>query len=304
MKNTYIALGSGLLLAAAIIMVVLGLHLWAAPTVGTPITSSPTIITTNTPTTVVITSLIVDPSLIPGSVNLVRLDGNGNLVGVVGTMHDDGHNGDAVGGDHVYSLQLTLNEPRQTAFEFEISAAFKGLLRRVVSLPLQFAAANPAGASLIDLTTPSSLIISATVGGQSASLDATGNIVTNVTLTIGEVLQGPAQTATLTLRIPGGILNGARSFPPGTPSLSSGETVVLVLAGPDAQGLYSLPELALDVYHIQTSTTSGQFAIVDQAYTNLDGTQAPNGDYSSFLQRSSAGQVPLSEFYSRLGVSP
>jgi hypothetical protein len=252
----------------------------------------------------VITSLITDPSLIPGSVNLVRLDGNENVVGIVGVMHDDGKDGDAVAGDHVYSLQLVLNEPRQTAFEFEVSAAFKGLLHRVVSPPLRFAAGNKAGSALIDFTTPNSLIILATVGGQVASLDTTGQIVTDVTLMIDHVLQGSDKSASATVRVPGGLFNGAYSSSPGTPVLRSGDTVVLVLAGPDAQGRYSLPDLSLDVYHIQTSTTLGQIAVVDQAYTNLDGIQSPNGDFSSFLERSSAGQVPLAELYSRLGVSP
>ena len=150
-------------ISIAIILALGAAWLCAAPTVGLPATTSPTVINTNTPTTVVITSLITDASLIPGSVNLVRLDGNENVVGIVGVMHDDGQNGDAAAGDRVYSLRLTIIEPAQTAFEFQVSAAFKGLLRRVISSPLQFAAINPAGSSLVDRAASSPAIVLATV---------------------------------------------------------------------------------------------------------------------------------------------
>jgi hypothetical protein len=255
----------------------------------------------NTPTQVVITSLITDPTLIPGSVDLVRLDSNGTVVGVAGQMHDDGANGDAVAGDHVYSIRVTLNEPIQQAFALEVTAAFRGALRRSASSQLQFAALNSAGASLIDLTTPVSTIVSANVQGQQAHLVA-GQINTDVTMNITQVLKGTLTPGPITVRVPGGILNGNRSFPPGTPLFSNGESVVLILGGPDSQGRYSLPDASLDVYHIQTSATLGQVAVVDAGYSDLDSAQSSSADFNSFLQRSAAGQATVSELYRRLGI--
>jgi hypothetical protein len=274
----------------------------STPTVGAPMTTSPTTIPTNTSATVLITSLITDPRLIPGSVNLVRLNDNNVVIGIVGVMHDDGENGDVVAGDHVYSLQLALNEPAQRVFEFEVSAAFKGFLRRIISSPIEFAAVSPVGESLADLVPSNGTIVLGTVTNQGSSLNS-GEIVTTVTLAVTRVLEGSASSSSLLIEVPGGTLGSLTSLVSGAPSFSTGETVVVILGAPNAQGIYTIPDLALGTYHIQTNPT-GQIAIVDSDYAEVDVNQVPSQAFSSFLQRSAAGQVLLSELYADLHVSP
>ena len=87
----------------------------------------------NTPTTLTVTVQITDPSLIAGSVNLLRLAPTGTQSTILGVMHDDGKNGDAVPADHIYTLQIPFTEPIPTTIQLQISAAFKGLLKRVTS---------------------------------------------------------------------------------------------------------------------------------------------------------------------------
>src|SRR5579872_5280667 len=103
----------------------------ATPTVGTT-AASPTVILVNQPTTVIVTSLITDPSLIATSVNLLRLNPTGSPT-ILGQLHDDGLNGDAVAGDQVYTLQVAFNQSSGGQIRLQVSAAFKGMLLRVLS---------------------------------------------------------------------------------------------------------------------------------------------------------------------------
>jgi len=73
---------------------------------------------------------IPDPAVIAGGANLLRLDSSGNAT-IVGVLHDDGKNGDAVAGDGVFTYQVTLNESSIGQINFQVSAAFRGSLRRV-----------------------------------------------------------------------------------------------------------------------------------------------------------------------------
>jgi hypothetical protein len=101
----------------------------AAPTIGATVVA-PTVVVINSPTDVLITAAVDDPSLIPTSVNLLRLDSNGAVV-ATSAMHDDGLNGDLLAGDKIFSVRLTVNEPAPTRIRFQVSAAFRGLLFRV-----------------------------------------------------------------------------------------------------------------------------------------------------------------------------
>ena len=93
----------------------------------TPITA---VIGTSTPFTV--TASITDPALISNSVNLLQLNGNGSTT-VLGTLHDDGLNGDAFAGDLVFTLVVPLNASAASDIELQVSAAFTGALLRVKS---------------------------------------------------------------------------------------------------------------------------------------------------------------------------
>lgn len=48
-------------------------------------------------------------------------------------MHDDGANGDLTANDKVYSLRLTMNEQTAGLVRLQVSAAFQGVMKRVMS---------------------------------------------------------------------------------------------------------------------------------------------------------------------------
>src|SRR5580692_8378353 len=102
----------------------------ATPTVG-PAVASPTVVAVNTPTQVTITVQITDPTLLPGGVNLLRVDSTGKTLSIIGLMYDDGTHGDTVAGDKTFTAVVTLNEPTTGTAYFAASAAFKGVLKRV-----------------------------------------------------------------------------------------------------------------------------------------------------------------------------
>jgi len=99
------------------------------------VTATPPIIIAATSTLVTITAQITDPTLIPGSVNLVRLNSNGTS-SILGTFHDDGQNGDTLSGDGTYTIQVPFNETIPGFIQLQVSAAFRGLLKRV-TVPFQ-----------------------------------------------------------------------------------------------------------------------------------------------------------------------
>jgi len=101
------------------------------PMIGTT-TANPSIIAVNTPTAVTVTSVITDPSVIPTGVNLLRLNANGTST-VLGQLKDDGTNGDVVAGDKTFTIVKTFNEPATGEIKLQGSAAFRGLLKRLVS---------------------------------------------------------------------------------------------------------------------------------------------------------------------------
>lgn len=100
----------------------------ASPSVAGP-TASPNLITVNTPTQVLFTVSIPDPTLNPAGVNLVRINTNGGST-VAAQMVDNGQNGDQQPGDKVFTARLTLTEPQAGELKYQVSAAFRGVLRR------------------------------------------------------------------------------------------------------------------------------------------------------------------------------
>ncbi len=112
-------------------------ELASAQTISSPVTLSPSSAIVNVPTTIVATILITDPLVIPSSVNLVKIDTTGRST-IVGTMHDDGLNGDAVSNDRVFSLQFSLLEASAVSLSYKASAIFRGRLTRVQSAAVAF----------------------------------------------------------------------------------------------------------------------------------------------------------------------
>jgi len=125
---------------ASLFFAVVALH--AAPAIGaTSVTPMTAVIAT--PTQFTVRASITDPSLIAGGVNLLQLNPDGTTT-ILGTLHDDGLNGDAFAGDLVFTLVVTLNAPTASQIQLQVSAAFKGALQRVKSpiMSVFFQAAN------------------------------------------------------------------------------------------------------------------------------------------------------------------
>jgi hypothetical protein len=95
----------------------------------------PAIITVNAPTTVTV-CVQINPAPLPGGVNLLRLGASGTQPTILGVLHDDGLNGDSVAGDNIYTLQVNFNEPTAGQIQLQVSAAFKGLLKRALTGPV------------------------------------------------------------------------------------------------------------------------------------------------------------------------
>jgi hypothetical protein len=109
----------------------LALRLHAAPAMGL-VRATPMTAIIGTPTQITVTASISDPTLIPASVDLLQLNPDGTT-NILGTLHDDGLNGDASAGDLVFTLLVTLNAPTASQIQLQVSAAFKGTLQRVKS---------------------------------------------------------------------------------------------------------------------------------------------------------------------------
>jgi hypothetical protein len=125
-------------LALAITLLV-GAPLIAAG-IGTP-SALPAVVAVGSPTPVSITIALPDAAVVPGSVNLVRLN---PPTQIIAQLRDDGQGGDAVAGDKIYSARITLLESVPTTVQLQVSVAFRGLLRRTVS-PVFNVAVTPTG---------------------------------------------------------------------------------------------------------------------------------------------------------------
>ncbi len=94
------------------------------PTVGTPVIT-PSIIIANTSTPVTVSVQITDPSLIPNSVNILLLNGTGTQPTILGGL--------PCNASGMCTAQFTFNQQAPGQIQLEASAAFRGLLRRVLS---------------------------------------------------------------------------------------------------------------------------------------------------------------------------
>ena len=122
------------ILSGLVLAVVVGAMVWlsAAPSIGS-LVANPSSVITNTPTPVLFTIQIADPSVIPSGVNLLKVDANGRTLSVVGTMRDDGTTGDVVAGDHTFSFSASITQVTAASAYYRASAPFKGVLTRVLS---------------------------------------------------------------------------------------------------------------------------------------------------------------------------
>jgi hypothetical protein len=97
-------------------------------TVGTPI-AAPSMITVNTSSPVTVTVQITGVTPIPGGVNLLLLGATGTQPTILGVMQS--------GGNGIYTLQHAFDETTPGQIQLEVSAAFQGMLKRVISPVVQ-----------------------------------------------------------------------------------------------------------------------------------------------------------------------
>ena len=148
-----------------------GALLWgqaSAGTLGAP-SIAPGSMPAATPTQVTFLVSITDPNYTAGSANVQRLNATGGIASVLGLLRDDGLQGDAVAGDKVYSLRAALQEALPGTLNFQVSAGFKGELRRTMAGPLALVVSSaPATltigtAQLVPDATPAGVGVLATV---------------------------------------------------------------------------------------------------------------------------------------------
>lgn len=122
-------------IAAGLVVLLAGSAIWllAAPTIGV-VQATPNVIPVNTPTEVTVTAVIIDASLISTSVNLNKIGTTGAST-ILGQLRDDGRSGDAVARDNIFTLRQNFIEGTAGQIQLQVSAAFRGLPRRVVSAP-------------------------------------------------------------------------------------------------------------------------------------------------------------------------
>jgi hypothetical protein len=125
-----------LILFGVLAIVAIGSVAWLyaapAPIVGLT-KASPTFVTIKMPTLITVTSEILDPTVIPTGVNLMRVDDSGKAVAVMGRLHDDGIGGDAVAGDKIFTYRFAVNQSNSGLLAMQVSAAFKKVLLRSTS---------------------------------------------------------------------------------------------------------------------------------------------------------------------------
>ncbi len=162
----------------------------SAATIGAT-AAAPTSVPAGTATTVTVTSAITDPSLIPGTVILQQLTASGQVVAVLGTLHDDGVNGDTTASDGTYTLQTTVYQPNPSVLTFRVAAGFKGALLLSYSPHLTV---NITGTGTgITILTPANLLytntspinVTGTVGDPAATVKING---VNAPVTAGQFL--------------------------------------------------------------------------------------------------------------------
>jgi len=122
----------GGVVAAAVLVGASWALLQAAAPVIDNVGVSPAYIVINTPTTVLFTARIMEPTVLPG-VNLLRTDAAGSTLATLGPLNDVGTNGDQVAGDRIFTRQVAFNEPTTKELYYRVSAPFKGVLRRTLS---------------------------------------------------------------------------------------------------------------------------------------------------------------------------
>lgn len=78
-----------------------------------------------------------DQALLRESIFVVRYDETNRPLAVLGRLYDDGTHGDPVAGDNIFTGQITFNEPVARTEILRVSAAYRGVLTRLISDPIR-----------------------------------------------------------------------------------------------------------------------------------------------------------------------
>jgi|SRR5271157_3423596 len=106
--------------------------------------ASPARIFPNQATTVTVTVHVsADPQLIPSSVNLIQVTAQGQPLGVLGSLYDNGTHGDLQSGDGIFTGQFTFNSA--ATIYLQATAAYRGtrVKSRTFSVDVGPASFNP-----------------------------------------------------------------------------------------------------------------------------------------------------------------
>jgi hypothetical protein len=104
------------------------------PTVALPALNPASVTAGTAPLVTVAVSITYpdDTPVIADSVNLLQIDDQGQAT-IIGTLNDDGVDGDAAAGDSVFTGQVVLQADSPGLIRLQVSAGFRDILRRVRS---------------------------------------------------------------------------------------------------------------------------------------------------------------------------
>ena len=206
-------------------------------------------------------------NLIDGSVNVQRLNAAGGGVSVLGMLHDDGLQSDAVAGGQVYTLRDSLLQALPGTLKFQVSADFKGEVKRVMAGPLALVVGSTAATPTIGTAqmapgaTPAGVGVIATL---TALIDNGATVPTTVVLqkldgngavlaTFGNLHDDGSDASNNHLRgipVTFSVTGGGGGFgTPRSPTLqgvsdSDGRVAATLIMGPDAGGDNNVVEVS------------------------------------------------------------
>lgn len=192
--------------------------------IGT-ITLAPASVTYGVAANVTITAPVTGDTPDPGSVMLQRLDSSGRVLAILGTLHDDGLNGDPVANDGSYTLITSFTEFAVGAVPLRVSATFSNTVNHALSPianltvtgtpPPTVTITSPSDLSYLNLTpttitgTVSDPAAKVVINAINAPVDPTGKFSATVPLTEGPNIltatatspSGTAGTASITVTL-------------------------------------------------------------------------------------------------------
>jgi hypothetical protein len=94
---------------------------------------SRSVVTKNTHSRVIVTAQLAGGDLIRSSVLLLQVDSSGRMIKQLGSMNDEGQEGDQLAGDGLFTRVQPFLEPQPGLVRLRVSAALRGQIRRVLS---------------------------------------------------------------------------------------------------------------------------------------------------------------------------